>query len=359
LVDSAIPSPSREEVEQAILDYAPALLELGVTGVHDPGELVDNPESLPLPLLLRDMAEGGRLPLRVTESIREGQLRRAVGWGMKTGHALGRYRDGWLKLFSDGSLGSRSAALLEPYEADDPAGPPVGGPRGMPLRTPAQLAASATEATDAGIAVQIHAIGDAAVRIALDVLAGLPTPGGGAMHRIEHAQLVDPQDVPRFAQLGIAASVQPCHLCSDATAETLAWGPRTAHSFPLRDLDAAGAVMPFGTDAPVEPPDPWRGIAAAVARRDSTWAAERGAFHPEQSIPVWRAIRAACLDPARSVGAADEGRLSAGYRADFIVVPSEGLLTDDPTGAALAAIHPRATVLDGEMVYRSAGFDPG
>jgi predicted amidohydrolase YtcJ len=117
--------------------------------------------------------------------------------------------------------------------------------------------------------------------------------------------------------------------------------------------------MPFGTDAPVEPPDPWRGLAAAVARRDPSWPADRAAFHPEQSIPAWRAIRAACLDPAVSVGARDEGRLLPGFRADFIVVPGDGLVADDPTGAVLAGTRPLATVLDGDVVHRSGGFSPG
>jgi predicted amidohydrolase YtcJ len=356
LVDRAIPQLSAAELERAVITYATTLAALGVTGAHDPGQLVDDPDSPAGPWLFSDMASRATLPMRVVSSIREGQLERASAWGMRSGRATGRYRDGWLKLFSDGSLGSRSAALLEPYEPDDPAGPPVGGPSGMPLRTGEELAASAAAAQAAGIATQIHAIGDGAVRGALAVLGGLGAPPNGVHHRIEHAQLVHPTDLPRFAALRVAASVQPCHLCSDALAEVAAWGARTANSFPLRSLAATGALIPFGTDAPVESPDPWRNLAAAVARRDAAWSPERGAFHPEEALPIWRALRAACLDPALSAGAQDEGRLAAGFRADMVVVESAGLLADDPSGAALAAIRPLATLIDGEIVFRAPAF---
>lgn len=359
LVDRAIPSPTADDIERAVIAYARGLAALGVTGTHDPGQLVDDPESAAGPWLYADMARRRVLPMRVVGSIREGQMTRANEWGMRSGRGIGRYRDGWLKLFADGSLGSRSAALLEPYEVNDPGGPPVGGPSGMPLRTTDELSDSAVAAAAAGIAVQIHAIGDAAVRGALSVLAGVGSPPDGVHHRIEHAQLVHPDDVPRFAALRVAASVQPCHLCTDALAEVAAWGERAAKSFPLRSLDATGALIPFGTDAPVEPPDPWRNLAAAVARRDAAWALERGPFNGEQAIPTWRALRAACLDPALSAGAGDEGRLIIGSRADLVVVGGAGLRDDDPSGAALAATRPLATLIDGEIVFRSPEFDLG
>jgi len=368
LVDDAIPEPSAPLVEAALTGYAATLAALGVTGVHDPGQLVDDVESSLGPWLYRDLAERDALPLRVVASIRERQLERAIAWGMRTGRmggggdgvpagSTGRYRDGWLKLFADGALGSRSAALLVPYEPDDPAGPPVGGPSGMLLRAPDELRRVAAIATAAGIAVQIHAIGDAAVRAALDVLAGLPRLSGPS-HRVEHAQLIDPADVPRFAELGVAASVQPCHLCSDTPIARLAWGERTANAFPLRDLDATGALIPFGTDAPVEPPDPWRGLAAAVTRSDPNWDPVVAPLHLEQALPVWRALRAACLDPAQSLGAIDEGHLTAGAHADLLVVPAQGLDDPGPSGAGLASIRPLATLIDGTIVYRAPAFEP-
>ncbi len=367
LVDHAIPEPSAAVVETALTRYAATLAALGVTGAHDPGQLVDDAESSLGPWLYRDLADRGLLPLRVVASIRERQLERAIAWGMRTGRGAvvdgsaggtgGRYRDGWLKLFADGSLGSRSAALLAPYEPGDPAGPPVGGPSGMMLRSPEELSRLASLATAAGIAVQIHAIGDAAVRSALDVLAVIPRLDG-PRHRVEHAQVVDPADVPRFAELGVAASVQPCHLCSDASIARLAWGERSANAFPLRDLDAAGALIPFGTDAPVETPDPWRGLGAAVSRSDPHWRLGEAPLNADQALPVWRALRAACLDPAQSLGVSDEGHLTPGARADLLVLPAAGLLAPGTSAADLAAIRPLATLIDGDVAFRAAGFDP-
>jgi hypothetical protein len=292
-------------------------------------------------------------------SVREEQLERAIEIGFRSGQDIegderGRYRDGWLKLFSDGALGSRTAALLAPYEPDDPAGSPPGGPRGMPVRTLAQLAEVAGRAAEAGIASEIHAIGDAAVRTVLDVIEALPQVEG-AMHRVEHAQLIDPADIARFGRLGIPASVQPSHLLSDAGAMRTSWGKRSATAFPLAELDASGVLMPFGTDAPVESADPWPGLAAAVTRRGAGWPAD-DAFYPEQSIGLDRALRGACLDGPRSAGATDQGHLDTGARADLLVVPADMFEAPDDTDV-LAHTRPRATLLDGEVVYRAPDFE--
>ena len=371
LVDSAVPAVSADVRGRAVTAYAAELAALGVIGVHDPAELATESGLWAGPGVYRAMAAEGRLPLRVAASMRDNQLDAAIDAGMRTGltpvsmaedgtssATRDRYRDGWLKLFADGSLGSRSAALLAPYEPGDPGGVPVGGPRGMLTHPADELAEHAGRAAAHGIASQIHAIGDAAVRSALDILEAVPPMASGARHRIEHAQLVDAQDVGRFSALAVAASVQPCHLCSDAVAASLAWGTRTDGAFPLRSLDRTGALIPFGTDAPVEAPDPWRGIAAAVTRSDSTWPADAAAFHSEQSIPVWRALRAACHDPALSLNVVDEGVLLAGARADLLVLAVEGLRHPGPRGATLAATRPVATLLDGELVFRAPDFDP-
>lgn len=357
LVDPLLPAWDDARRTEALAAYARTLASLGVTGVHDPGELADVTTLDGGPALYRALAEADRLPLRVWASVRALQLPAAVAAGMRTGAGSGRYRDGWLKLFADGSLGSRSAALLAPWDADDPAGPPVGDARGLLTATSEGLLAPATKATAAAIAVQVHGIGDRAVRLALDVLAQVPAVPG-VRHRVEHAQLVDPADVPRFASLDVAASVQPCHLCTDEPAMRAGWGARTTDAFPLAALDAAGALIPFGTDAPVESPDPWRNIAAAVTREDPTWPSGRGPFHREQTLSVERALRAACLDPALVAGRADLGRLVPGAIADLVVVPLAGLLDPGPRGATLAATRPLATVIDGAVAHQAPGFDP-
>jgi predicted amidohydrolase YtcJ len=357
LVDAAIPGPTQASIGVAIGTYACGLAALGVTSVHDPGGVAPDPLLRAGATTYRALASEGRLPLRVIASVREEQLEAAIGMGFRSGREVqgpneGRYRDGWLKIFSDGALGSRTASLLEPYEADVTAGPPPAGPLGMRLRSEDQLEALIAHAAEAGIASQVHAIGDGAVRAALDVLATTRAVDQ-VRHRIEHAQLVDPADVLRFAALGVVASVQPSHLISDADAARRAWGARAAMAFPFGDLDRAGTLMPFGTDAPVEPPDPWPGIAAAVTRRGPGWP-ESASFHPRQAISLDRALRAACLDGPRSAGVPDLGHLAPGARADLMVVPAAPF--DDPQHAELAAVRPLATLLDGVPIHRSVDF---
>ncbi|MEO6349935.1 MAG: amidohydrolase [Candidatus Limnocylindrales bacterium] len=356
LVDPASPPLTPHELRAGLARVAAGLAGLGITGCHDPGELTADRDITRGPVFYRSVAEEGALPLRVHSSIRAVQLERAVEMGLVSGARTGRYRMGWLKLFADGSLGSRSAALLAPYE-DAAANVPTGGPSGMVLTDAEELTELLTRAAQARIAGQIHAIGDAAVRMVLNVFeattAGRDLP---LMRRVEHAQLVDPADVPRFASLGVAASVQPVHLRSDARAARVAWGDRSHNTFPLGELDRTGALIPIGTDAPIEPVDPWPGIAVAVARRDPFDSGERqtGASH---AIDLVRAIRAACLDPQIVAGETDLGRLTAGSRADLIVVPASGFVGAlDP--ADLASKRPLATLMDGQLVYRSPSFNP-
>lgn len=365
LVDQAIPEPTDDDLAAGLGRVARRLVGLGITGCHDPGELGDERSTRLGPTFYGHLAASGRLPLRVHASIRAHQLGRAIELGLHSGNGVAsgdddprvvraarRYRMGWLKLFADGSLGSRSAALLEPYESTDDR-PPTGSPRGMYLASDDELRALLAQAAEAGISGQVHAIGDAAVRRALDVLTGLPTTP--LIRRVEHAQLVNPADQPRFGALGVAASVQPVHLRSDAAAARSAWGARAENAFPLAGLLGGGALIPFGTDAPVEPPDPWPGIAVAVARRDP-FRPSRDPLGGTQAIDPARAIRGACLDPAQVAVEPALGRLVPGSLADLIVVPADGL-REPVDAAALAATRPLATLIDGEVVYRHPEFD--
>lgn len=374
LVDPAIPSPAADDLAPALGRVAAQLAGLGLTGCHDPGELTADSDIERGPVFYASLAARGQLPLRVHSSVRAPQLDRAIEFGLFSGQVVqpeakgdpilddraARYRMGWLKLFADGSLGSRSAALLAPYD-DANTNPPTGGPTGMVLTDAEELAELITRAGAAGISGQVHAIGDAAVRTALDVFARVPHAAyagkqgsPGLMRRIEHAQLVDPSDMARFGALGVAASLQPVHLRSDAGTARKAWGERSENAFPLRALIDGGAIIPLGTDAPVEPADPWPGIAVAVARRDPFKIDDQltGAHH---AISLDRAIRAACLDPAVVAGEPLLGRLMPGCRADVVVVSSEGF-REPFDAAALAQTRPLATLIDGEIVHRRGGF---
>lgn len=369
LVDPAIPGREEPVVARAIVAYAAELAALGIVGCHDPGETVPDPELRRGPLLYGRLAAAGRLPLRVRASIRLDQLERAMELGLRSGDALAgekdgsvtqadRARVGWLKLFADGTLGSRTAALLEPYETPLGSPAPPAGATGALSLSRAALEEATRRAARADIATQIHAIGDRAVRVALDVLEASDSGRFRLRPRVEHAQLVDPADLARFSAAGVAASVQPIHLRTDAAAAREAWGARAAHSYPWRALDEQGGLLPLGTDAPVEPADPWPGISLAVTRRDPSWGPDAPAFHPEQGISLPRALRAACLDPVETSGEGSHGgRLIGGRRADLQVIPAAALREPVAAGGPLGTARPVLTLIDGVEVYRHPSFD--
>jgi predicted amidohydrolase YtcJ len=221
-----------------------------------------------------------------------------------------------------------------------------------------ELRALTATATRAGIATQIHAIGDRAVRVALDTLEAAGGRALSLMPRVEHVQLLARGDEGRFAAAGIAASVQPVHLHSDAAGARRLWGERTAGAYAVRTLLDAGAVVAFGTDAPVESPDAWPGIALAVTRTDPAWGVDAGGpFHPEQAVTLAEAIRAACVGPGATAGDDRVGRLVPGSPADLVVLDAGVLRQPVAIGGALASARPLATLLDGTVVHRAASWD--
>jgi hypothetical protein len=174
------------------------------------------------------------------------------------------------------------------------------------------------------------------------------------MPRLEHVQLLDPADRGSFVAAGIAASVQPVHLGSDAAQARRLWGDRAErHGYTWASIAATGAVMPFGTDAPVEPFDPWPGIALAVRREDPRWPAGTHAFGPDEALSIERAIRAACLDAAVAAREPDRGRLTVGQRADVAVIPAAALRTPVEPGGPLATARPSIVIHDGRVVFEA------
>lgn len=355
LVSDRIPPSSEAAIEAALRPLVREMVALGVVAAHDPGGL-SNQRGLQGPFAVyRAMAARGALPMRVHPCIRPEQLDAAEAEGLRSGEPLGpdplgRLRMGWLKTFADGTLGSRTAALLEPLDPVPGVAPPPNDGYGVWLTPPEMLQEQVARAVGFGLAVQIHAIGDAAVRASLDVLG--PTAGATPlMPRIEHAQLVADADVPRFAALGVAASMQPVHVRSDAAKARELWGPRgEARGYAMGALAATGAVVATGTDAPVEPVDPWPGIACAVTRSAPTWPAGAPAFGPHHALSLWRAIRSACVDPATSAGETDRGRLTAGHRADVVVLSAAAIAEPVEPGGALWHARPRLVLMDGEVV---------
>ena len=357
-VASRIPAPSVTTITSAMRPLIVELVALGVVAVHDPGGL-SRQDGLRGPFeAYRALAAAGELAIRVHPSIRPEQLDAAEREGIRSGEPLGpdplgRLRLGWLKTFADGSLGSRTAALLEPLAraAGEPV--PLNGGYGVWLTHPDELRAQADRAATLGIATQIHGIGDAAVRAALDALA--PTVGATPLvPRVEHTQLIHADDVPRFAALGIAASFQPVHVRTDQEKARRLWGTRAElGAYALGAIARTGALVPTGTDAPVELIDPWPGVACAVTRAAPSWPAGTPPLGPSNALSLWRSLRAACVDPALSAGERDRGRLVPGDRADLVVLPAAALAERVEVGGALWHARPRLVLVDGEVAAGS------
>ena len=349
LLTARIPVPGPNEIRRLAGAMGRRLVALGVVGVHDPGTIVPDPTLASLDVYAA-MADAGEIPIRVHACLRAEGLALAAERGLQSGARLGTSPDGratvgWLKLFADGTLGSQTAALLDPRAGSDG--------RGVFLTPPDDLRDLAGRAGDAGIASQVHAIGDAAARAALDALE--PTVGRVAlMPRVEHVQLLHPDDLPRFAAGGIAASVQPVHLRDDAATARRDWGERAeAWGYPWQSLLGSGAVLAFGTDAPVEPIDPWPGIAMAVLRRHPGWGSDVPAFGPDEALTLEQALRAATIGPPTTAREPDRGRLVPGARADLIVLPASPRESVEDASRGFAAVRPRLVMIDGEVAFEA------
>jgi predicted amidohydrolase YtcJ len=358
LVSVLVPLPTQDDMEQALVEVSRDLLSLGIVACHDPSGIAPDPAlSYSYPAYAR-LADAGRMPLRVHACMRDDAVPAAVERGHRSGRRIGedpagRVVVGWQKCFADGSLGSRTAALLEDIEAepDRPLAPELR--RGVWNTDADALRERVERATAGGIATTIHAIGDAAIRAALDVLTPVAATSP-LMPRIEHVQMLHPDDRPRFAAAGIAASVQPVHLGSDALQAWKLWGARAeAEGYTWKSISDTGAVMPFGTDAPVESYDPWPGLALAVRRDDPRWPDGTPTYAPEQSLPLERALRAQCIDAALSARETDRGRLTVGQRADVVVIPAASI--DEPVtpGGPLSTARPQLVLMDGKVVFEA------
>jgi predicted amidohydrolase YtcJ len=340
---SALELPESDAVRQAALTSAVQVLHrAGITGVHDF-------EGAGAMRRLSDPARERALPLRILMHLSHAELDAALALGLTSGIGNDDFRIGAVKLFADGTLGSRTAALLAPY--DDAA------TTGWDLIPAAELTEIVRRAFAGGLSVAIHAIGDRACRHSLDAFEAAGSARGrvALMPRIEHAQLVDDRDLPRFAALGIAASMQPSHCISDRDAAERAWGTRCSRSYPWERLLTSGALLAFGSDAPVEPPDAALGLGAAVTRMRP--GRDAAPFVPAQRVSLDVALRAYTEAPARLAGQWPRlGRLAPGALADVVVWADD--LHARPA-ASLHAARVAATFVAGHLVHtdESAGED--
>lgn len=307
-----------DEGRKYAVEASAAAAARGVVGIVDL-EMADN-----MRLWARNCAQGlGRL--RVRAGFYEDMYDTMVGRGVRTGDVVegtdGLVTVGPLKVITDGSLNTKTAYCHDPY--------PGTTDHGILTVAPAKLRSLLDRATSHGFEVAVHAIGDRANSFALDAFEAT-----GARGTIEHAQLVQAADIPRFAQLGVTASVQPEHALDDRDAADVLWAGRTGRSFPLESLHAAGARIALGSDAPVASLDPWISFAAAVSRsRD-----QRAPWHPEQQLS-----RAAALE-ASTQGA----RVEVGAVADLVVTDADPM-TADP--AVLRHMPVAATLVGGAFTH--------
>jgi predicted amidohydrolase YtcJ len=307
LADGVIPPPTDEQMLADARRGQTEAWRRGITGLEDLDQFLGKS---PLAVLER-MRDAGELALRVYMGIPHARLADALEQKMRTGEGDEWLRTGHLKIFTDGALGSQTAALEEPYEGSRD--------RGILTVDPGQLAQDVAAAAAAGIAVAIHAIGDRAVHVALDAIEPTRSSAPQLRQKIEHVQLVRADDLSRFGALGVVASMQPIHATSDRDLADRYWGAsRVARAYPWRTLRRTGAVLAFGSDAPVEPIDPLLGIHAAVSRRRPQ---DDEAWRPEQRLTIEEALAGYAAGPAYAMSSERvSGSLRVGMRCDATVV---------------------------------------
>ena len=343
LVTRVQPELAGEALVEALVRTQQDLARLGLTAVHD----FSSPRTWEA---LHELQARGELRLRVVKNLPGSELEQLLAQGRRAGLGDAWLRLGHLKFFADGALGPRTAAMMEPYEGEP-------GNLGLLVTDRETLVERGRLATLGGWPIAVHAIGDRAVHEVLEAFDALRAleaehhiPRDARRHRIEHLQLALEEDLPRPAQLDLVASMQPSHAPSDRRMAERYWGPRCARAYAWRSQLAAGAHLAFGSDAPVEPPNPFEGLHAAVTRRGADGEPDAAGWYPEQRLTLAEAWRAFTLGPAYAAGVENEcAILAAGRWADLVV------LDEDPFAVpaeALRHIAPRATMVGGRWTWR-------
>jgi len=341
LVEKAVPPPRPADRDAAFIEAQKILHGYGITAAADMGTTIEDWQTF------RRAGDEGRLSLRIMSYALGPDAMTLIGGAGPTPWLYDdKLRLNGVKLYLDGALGSRGAWLKKPY-ADDP------GNTGLPLMTQAQFRNTVVRAALGNFQVAVHAIGDAANAEALDgfIEVGQSFPGDRRW-RIEHAQIVDPADIPKFGTGKIIASMQPTHQTSDRLMAEARLGPsRLAGAYAWKTIAATGTKLAFGSDAPVERPDPFAGIAAAFTRTDEK-GEPFGGWRPEDRVTREEALTAYSADAAYA-GFAEKrfGRLVAGERADFVLVDKDPLLASPSEVRATKVLE---TWIGGQRVFAAA-----
>ncbi len=338
LMEKVIPRPDEIEREAALRAAQDELHRFGLSSVHD-FDGWDCYETL------AKMEAERKLKLRVVKNIPFSNLDQAIEAGIKSGGGSEMLSFGWLKLFADGALGPQTAAMLAPYEGLNSSG--------MLLLDSEEIIETGQKAMSAGISLAVHAIGDRANREVLNGYAQLFENQffgkSDLKPRIEHVQLIAPEDMPRLARLGVTASMQPIHAVSDRDMADRYWGDRCGRAYTWSSMLQTGASLIFGSDAPVESPNPFWGLFAAISRSSLGTEASRSAWTPHQRVNLNDALNAYITQPHLIARPGQKtGRLQENFSADLVV------LLKDPfriPGDEIATIMPAATMVNGEWVF--------
>ncbi|MBI5353528.1 MAG: amidohydrolase [Chloroflexi bacterium] len=339
VVGDIVPEPSIDEIAKAIEAAQPVLWKIGLTGIHD----FDRRQAF---MALQQLHSQGKLKLRVNKNLPLDSLNNAYELGLRTG-----FGDEWLwigsvKGFMDGALGPHTAAMFQPYIGDEEN-------RGILNMDGEELFEHCRHAADVGLSMTVHAIGDRAnheVLNAYEQLRKYETQKGlpHLRHRIEHVQILHPDDAPRLAQLNVVASMQPIHAPSDMTTADRFWGGRSALAYAWRTQLNHGAPLAFGSDAPVESPNPFWGLHAAVTRRKADGSSPAEGWYPEQKLTMAEALSAYTAGAAYAANAEHRlGKLSENYLADLIVLEQDIFSVDLDE---LLTMNSIATMINGEWV---------
>ncbi|MHC4607674.1 MAG: amidohydrolase, partial [Planctomycetota bacterium] len=339
LVEKLIPPPDRQVKRESILRSVRKCLAKGVTMVHDAGIDAETAS------IYRELIEEDSFPFRVYAMI---------GWDdegrdelLEQGPVLAHKDRLWIrsvKFYADGALGSRGAALLEAY-SDDP------GNHGILTMKEKDLEEMVAKVVGMGFQPCVHSIGDASARMLLDIYERQmkANPGTDMRPRVEHAQVVALDDIPRFGRLGVVASMQPIHCTSDMGWAEDRLGPERAHgAYAWRRLLDMGALVCSGTDFPVEPINPFYNLHAAVTRQDRK-GRPQGGWYPENKMTLEEAMESYTLSGARAAFLeADLGSIEPGKFADFVVIDGDIRATPKDELHMLSVLM---TVVGGEIVY--------
>ena len=340
-----IPPPTGSDTDAALQDGASALHRVGITGIHDI-RLMNDPDGPAALQAFQRLNTAGQLALRCWVTIPGDRAEAAAALGLRTGFGDARLRIGHLKYFADGGMGARTAWMVEPF---------LDAGCGMPTMTGEELLWQVQRADSAGLAVMIHAVGDHALREIITAFEQLektsdPNAGPSVPHRIEHAQMIHPDDLPRLAKLPVAVSMTPPNMILDINLVDTCLGPRGRWAYAFRDVWDSGVPVMFSSDCPVCDPAPLIGIYAAVTRRRRDGTPPRG-WYPEGRMTVAEAVAAYTRIPAAVHGLSHEqGIIAPGRRADLLALGRD-IYRIDPM--EIPEVEVDLTAFDGEIVHRN------